>query len=94
MQANLETREHVIDHYKMVITERDQKIKDLEALLTGLKCNDYTRSAKAGEKKDVPAHFGRAGWRSRAKLASDRTIPAPNDSIQALEQRVKEQGGS
>jgi hypothetical protein len=36
---------------------------------------------------------GRAGWRARSAERSDRTVPAPADSVEALERRVAAAGG-
>ncbi|MBU6231665.1 hypothetical protein KGP36_03270 [Patescibacteria group bacterium] len=77
-----------------LVEDKREQIRLLESLLTTPKCNDYTKEApkKAPEAKFVPS--SRSGWRSMVQVASDETIPAPSDSHQALEQRVREQGGS
>lgn len=46
------------------------------------------------KKEYVTRPAGRMGWRQQSQAASMATIPAPSDSIQALEARVKAEGGT
>jgi len=82
-----------IDALKASIRDKDEQIAALEEILVSPKCNDYTAKPESKRTSSSPIVFGRGGWRARAELASNATIPAPADSSQALEQRVKSQGG-
>jgi hypothetical protein len=37
---------------------------------------------------------GRGAWRTRARLRSEKTMPKPKDSIAALQEKVKREGGT
>jgi hypothetical protein len=94
LEENIRNMEAEIDAYKDAMASRDTTIANLSSLLTKEKCNDYTPKESEKQKKDPISVAGRSGWRRRAEMASDATIPPPADSMRALEQRVKEQGGT
>lgn len=94
MRANLESRSATIEVLKGIIKERDDQIAALAKTWADHKCNDYTSKVAPKPKVAEFAPSGRGGWRARAELASNATIPAPSDSSAALDKRVKEQGGT
>jgi hypothetical protein len=94
MIINLKGREDLIVALRQQLAEKNKHIDALQDMLTNPKCNDYTSEGAKKEKiRHEPIAMGRGGWRGQAERASNLTVPKPKDSVQALEQRVAEQGG-
>jgi phage terminase small subunit len=93
LAANLDVRAELISTQKAVIALRDAEIKALKLTLEGKKCNDYTSEAPEKPKRPDPVMPSRSGWRARAQMMSDATIPI-KDSAKALEEKVKREGGT
>ena len=98
MKANLDSRESAIAAIRQLLAQRDEQIASLTKLLAEPKCNDYTSDKSKKEEKPKeknPVMFpGRPGWRTRAQMLSDATLPKPNDSARALEEKVIKEGGT
>jgi hypothetical protein len=91
--ANLDVRAELISAQKAVIALRDAEIKVLKLTLEGKKCNDYTPEAVEKRKMVEPIMPNRSGWRTRAQMQSEATIPVVGDSAKALEAKVLREGG-
>lgn len=78
------------------INSRNLKIMELEALLVAEKCNKYTPAPLESPKKKQTsplASISRGGWRERARLEAESTLPPVSDSMKNLEEKVKREGG-
>lgn len=84
----------VILDLEHTIEEKDKQILALTELINTAKCNDYTSAGRKTAKTDEFAPQGRSGWRTRSQRASDLTVPKDNDSVEALKQRVANDGGT
>jgi hypothetical protein len=91
--ANLDVRAELILKLKDIVKLRDSEILALKLTLESKKCNDYTPEATEKRKMAEPVFPSRSGWRTRAQMASEATIPV-KDSAKALEKKVKEEGGT
>lgn len=91
--TNLDVRGELIAMLNKVIALRDAEIKALKLTLEGKKCNDYTPEAIEKKKMAEPVFSGRSGWRTRAQMMSEATIPVTGDSAKQLEAKVKREGG-
>jgi hypothetical protein len=92
--ANLDVRAELIGVLKKVIKTRDAEIALLKLTLEAKKWNDYTPEAVEKKKMAEPVLSGRSGWRTRAQMMSEATIPAPKDSAEALKAKVLKEGGT
>jgi hypothetical protein len=93
MRINLKGREDLIVALRQQLAEKNKHIDALQEILVTPKCNDYTQGDSKQRKSSDPIVFGRSGWRGMAERASDLTVPKPKDSVTALEERVKAEGG-
>jgi hypothetical protein len=94
MNANLDIRAEHISVLKSTIALRDAEIKALKLTLEAKKCNDYTPEAVEKRKMAEPVLSSRSGWRTRAQMMSEATIPVVGDSAKVLEAKVKKEGGT
>jgi hypothetical protein len=96
MEANLEARKALVDALNGAMVGKDNQIEQLTQLLTSknviITPKKDAREAKT-PKMSIEIVPGRSGWRKRSEMLADKTIPAPNDSFKALEQRVEKEGG-
>ena len=92
--ANLDVRAELIEHLKRLIAKKDQEILTMKAIQEAKKCNDYTPEAENKRKMAEPVFSGRSGWRTRAQMMSEATIPVVGDSAKQLEAKVKKEGGT
>lgn len=92
--ANLEVRAEYISALKSLIAKQDAEIKLLKLTEEAKKCNDYTSQAPEKRKMPEPVLPARAGWRARAQMASEATIPVVGDSAKQLEAKVIKEGGT
>ena len=92
--ANLEVRAEYISALKAIIAEQRAEIKLLKLTEEAKKCNDYTSQAPEKRKMPEPVLPARAGWRARAQMASEATIPVTGDSAKQLEAKVLREGGT
>lgn len=94
--AQVDVLHELNSELRVTIQTKNNEIEALKAILTSPKCNDYTskdhQKPESG-KSTGPIVNSRSGWRGMARLMSEATIPAPKDSMQALELRVKREGG-
>ena len=91
--ANLDVRAELILKLKDIIKLRDAEILALKLTSEAKKCNDYTPEATEKKKMADPVFSGRSGWRTRAQMMSEATIPVVGDSAKQLEAKVKKEGG-
>jgi hypothetical protein len=93
MQANIESLHKTIDAMVVrmdeIITE-NKALKSQSVLSTLLNSQEVI---KKGPKK-APFSTGRGGWRVKAAQISDKTLPAPADSMKRLAEKVKREGGA
>src|SRR6202795_1877920 len=83
--ANLDVRKELIDALNRVITTQRAEIAALKLPLEAKKCNDYTSTPPEKPKRPDPVMPTRSGWRSRAQMLSEATIPVVGDSPKPLE---------
>jgi hypothetical protein len=86
-----------IEHIKAlnsIIDFQRAEIKALKLVLEQRKCNDYTPPAPEKPKRAEPIPSARSGWRTRAQMASEATIPVTGDSAKQLEAKVRKEGGT
>ena len=93
MNADLEVRADRISALKLMLSQRDSEIKALTLLFEGKKCNDYIPEPTEKKKMADPVFSSRSGWRTRAQMMSDATIPVAKDSAEALKAKVVKEGG-
>lgn len=71
-----------------------RKEKEIQALIDQLAENQNSMGhIDQVRPKIEPILSGRGGWRARAMKRTRDSIPTPKDSSQALEERVKKEGG-
>lgn len=74
------------------LAKRDKEIDILINEMSNISVDVKVRDKE--KKKSVPAILGRGGWRGRSQQNSLSTVPAPKDSAQQLEEKVKREGGT
>lgn len=77
----------------VLLTAQNEQLKQLFDKTSAFEITEQTDETVTLRSKQPVIANGRAGWRARAAERSDRTIPAPADSVEALERRVAEAGG-
>lgn len=93
LTTNLEVRaELILEMKKVTATQRDE-ITALKLIVATGKCNDYTSLTPEKRKMPDPVLPSRSGWRTRAQMLSDTTIPV-RDSAEALKLKVQKEGGT
>lgn len=100
-EASIKARDNVIELQKAHILTLMYDNKLLRAKVDPPKCNDYTpeppkiEESVPVEKKPFVPTVSRGGWRGKSAQVSarTRTIPLPKDSVKALEERVRREGG-
>lgn len=90
--ATIDAQNELLDILRGQIVDHKLHIESLMKALTDIKSLPPSPPAPVPAKKPITAGMKRGGWRKRSQQASMDTFPKPGDSIEALEQRVK-QGG-
>ena len=93
LEVNLQLRAEEIDNQAARIRQYEADIKALTLLFEGKKCNDYIPEPTEKKKMADPVFSSRSGWRTRAQMMSDATIPVAKDSAEALKAKVVKEGG-
>ncbi len=94
LRANAEAWKSNCDDLHDCLRDKKAENEALKELLTSQSVMITPKGTENKPKQGEPVVVGRGGWRSRSEMASRATIPKPNDSIDALNIRVKEQGGT
>lgn len=93
----IQERNTLIDCLKGNIESYYMENERLIKLLTAPRVMITSENKPQSEKKVSPDPnypSGRGGWRQKSRMLSDSTAPKPQDSIQALEQKVLNEGGT
>lgn len=91
-----EVRGELVEALRAQIAIQKAQIEQLKGLFdktSQFEITEQTEETVTLRSKAPVMPSGRAGWRARSAERSDRTVPAPADSVQALERRVAEAGG-
>ena len=91
-----EVRGELIDVLREQIATQKAQIEQLKQLFdktSQFEITEQTEETVTLRSKAPVMPAGRAGGRARSAERSDRTVPAPADSVEALERRVAEAGG-
>lgn len=91
-----EVRGELVESLRALLKVREEQLEQVKQLFdktSAFEITEQTDETVTLRSKHPEITHGRAGWRARAAERSDKTIPAPADSVEALERRVAEAGG-
>jgi hypothetical protein len=91
-----EVRGELVDVLREQVATQKAQLEQLKQLFdktSQFEITEQTEETVTLRSKAPVMPSGRAGWRARSAERSDKTVPAPADSVEALQRRVAEAGG-